>query len=160
MPKIDFNRVDDVQDFSPLPDGRYLCRVAEVEEASTQYGDEMWKLRFVVESGPHRGRYIFDNMVFSDAALKRVKLICSRLGLDVSRELDVTPKLVKGRTCYVTVETEDYEDQEGNTKQRNVVPFAGYERADQAAKPAAATPAPKTSKPASTEDDSEDNLPF
>jgi len=156
MPRIDFNRVDDVQDFSPLPDGRYLCRLAEVEEAATQYGDEMWKLRFVVESGPHRGRYIFDNMVFSDAALKRVKLICSRLGLDVSRELDLTPALIKGRSCYVTVETEEYEDYEGNTKQRNVVPFAGYDRADGTP----ATAAPKAGNPGSTEDDSEEDLPF
>jgi hypothetical protein len=131
MPKIDFNTVDDVQDFSPIPNGKYLCRVAEVEEAATQHGDEMWKLRFVVESGPHRGRCIFDNLVFSDAALKRVKLICSRLGLDVSRELDLTPSLIKGRTCYVTVETEEYEDHEGRTKRRNVVPFAGYDRVDQ-----------------------------
>lgn len=155
MPRIDFNRVDDVQDFSPLPDGRYLCRLAEVEEAATQYGDEMWKLRFVVESGPHRGRYIFDNMVFSDAALKRVKLICSRLGLDVSGELDLTPSLIKGRRCYVTVETEEYEDYEGNTKQRNVVPFAGYDRADGAP----ATVSPKAEQ-AGGEDDSESDLPF
>ncbi len=155
MPRIDFNRVDDVQDFSPLPDGRYLCRLAEVEEAATQYGDEMWKLRFVVESGPHRGRYIFDNMVFSDAALKRVKLICSRLGLDVSGELDLTPTLIKGRSCYVTVETEEYEDYEGNTKQRNVVPFAGYDRADGA--PATASP---RAEQAGGEDDSESDLPF
>jgi len=155
MPRIDFNRVDDVQDFSPLPDGRYLCRLAEVEEAATQYGDEMWKLRFVVESGPHRGRYIFDNMVFSDAALKRVKLICSRLGIDVSGELDLTPTLIKGRSCYVTVETEEYEDYEGNTKQRNVVPFAGYDRADGAP----ATPVSKAVQ-AGGEDDSESDLPF
>jgi hypothetical protein len=157
MPRIDFNNVDDVQDFSPLPDGKYLCRVAEVEEAATQYGDEMWKLRFAVESGPHRGRYIFDNMVFSDAAMKRVKLICSRLGLDISRELDLSPALIKGRSCYVTVETEEYEDQEGNAKKRNVVPFAGYERADGA--PAATTPA--AGKPGGgAEDDSEEDLPF
>ncbi len=155
MPRIDFNRVDDVQDFSPLPDGRYLCRLAEVEEAATQYGDEMWKLRFVVESGPHRGRYIFDNMVFSEAALKRVKLICSRLGIDVSGELDLTPNLLKGRSCYVTVETEEYEDYEGNTKQRNVVPFAGYDRADGA--PAMASP---KAAQAGGEDDSESDLPF
>lgn len=130
MPKIDFNKVDDVQDFSPLPDGKYLCRVVEVEEATTQYGDEMWKLRFAVESGPQRGRYIFDNLVFSEAALKRVKLICSRLGLDVSGKLDLTPALISGRSCHVTVATEAYEDQEGKTKRRNVVPFAGYESAE------------------------------
>jgi len=79
MPVINFSKVDDVQDYSPLPEGKYLCELSEVEETSTQYGDEMWKLKFEVVDGEHIGRYIFDNMVFSEAALKRVKLICSRL---------------------------------------------------------------------------------
>jgi hypothetical protein len=129
MPKIDFSKVGDVQDFTPLPAGQYLARLVGVEEASTQHGDEMWKLRFEVVDGPHAGRLIFDNLVFSDAAMKRVKLICSRLGLDVSKELSLTPETIKGRTARLTVEVEPYEDTEGRSKQRNVVPFAGYERA-------------------------------
>lgn len=133
MPKIDFSKVNDVQDFTPLPAGRYLARLVGIEEASTQHGDEMWKLRFEVVDGPHAGRFIFDNLVFSDAAMKRVKLICSRLGLDVSKELELSPETLKGRTARLTVEVEPYEDQEGRSKQRNVVPFAGYERAEEGA---------------------------
>ena len=156
MPTIDFNTVDDVQDFTPLPEGTYLCRLADVEEAITQYGDDMWKLRFIVESGEHRGRYIFDNMVFSEAALKRAKLICSRLGLDVSGELDLTPSVITDRTCNVTVDIEEYEVEEtGLTKKRNVVPFAGYERTDEAVAGVQASNAQGES-----EDDSEEDLPF
>lgn len=138
MPKVDFSHIDDVQDFTPLPAGKYLCKLVEVEEANTQYGDEMWKLRFQVIEGKHTGRYVFDNMVFSEAAIKRVKLICGRLGLNVSGELDLTPDLIKNRSCYLTVQTEEYEDDEGNRKMRNVVPFAGYDRADAAPAAAAA----------------------
>jgi hypothetical protein len=94
-------------------------------------------------------------MVFSDAAMKRVKLICSRLGLNVAGELDLTPALIEGRSCYVTVETEEYEDQEGNPKKRNVVPFAGYDRADQAG-----ASAPSATPQSRTEDDDESDLPF
>lgn len=147
MPKIDFSKIDDVQDFSPLPDGKYLCKLAGIEEASTQYGDEMWKLRFEVIKGEHTGRFIFDNLVFSEAAMKRVKLICSRLGLDVSSEIEITPELLEGRKCYVSVLTEEYEDNEGNNKKRNVVPFAGYERAQDTGENG-------------VENDSEENLPF
>ena len=149
MPKIDFANVDDVQDFSPLPDGEYLCRLAEIEEASTHAGDEMWKLKFEVADGEYAGRYIFDNMVFSEAALKRVKLICSRLGIDVSGEVELTPSMLEGATCIIRTEIEEYEDNEGRTKRRNVVPFAGYERADNAV---------SASAPAS--DLSEEKLPF
>ena len=128
MPKIDFAKVDDVHDFKPLPEGKYLCRLDNVEEASTKNGDEMWKLRFEVTSGENKGRYIFDNLVFTNAAMKRVKLVCSRLGLDVGGELDLKPEMLMERTAVVEVTTEDYEDEHGNTKERNVVPFAGYYR--------------------------------
>ena len=129
MPKVDFTHVDDVQDFSPLPRGKYLCRLADIEEASTKYGDEMWKLKFEVAEGERAGRFVFDNLVFSDNAMKRVKLICSRLGLDVSGELDLTPDMLLGKVAVLTVEEEEYEDNEGRTKRRNTVPFAGYARA-------------------------------
>lgn len=155
MPKIDFNTIEDAEDFSPLPEGKYACRVAEVEEARTKGGDEMWKLRLEVVEGAHAGRIIFDNLVFSAAAMKRVKLICSRLGLDVSGEVDLTPDMIKGRPCRITVETEEYEDHEGRRRKRNVVPFAGYERAAGGAQDPAAT-----EEGGRQEDDGEGQLPF
>jgi len=135
MPRIDFKEIDDVQDFAPLPAGTYLCRLVDVEKTTTRQGSEMWRLRWAVQEGPQRGRYLFDNMVFSAAAMKRVKHICAQLKLDVSGTLELTPAMIKGRTCRVTVETEEYEDHEGMTKRRNVVPFAGYESAGGAAGP-------------------------
>ena len=151
MPKIDFSQIDDVQDFSPLPDGKYLCKLKEVEESETQNRDEMWKLRFEVVEGKYTGRIIFDNMVFSEAALKRVKLICSRLGLAVSGEVDLSPSALKGRRCHVSVLTEEYEDDENNIKKRNIVPFAGYEKAGDSG---------GSSERETEEDESEENLPF
>ena len=128
MPKIDFPNVQDAKDFSPLPEGKYLCQLSKITKATTKYDDEMWKLHFKVIQGEYTGRIIFDNMVFSKAALGRVKLICSRLGLDTSQEVDVTPDLLQGRKCYISVEIQDYKDNKGYTKKRNVIPFAGYEQ--------------------------------
>ena len=157
MPKIDFNTIEDAKDFSPLPEGKYSCKLAEIEEASTKNGDEMWKLRLEVVEGAHAGRYVFDNLVFSAAAMKRVKLICSRLGIDVSGEVNLTPAMLKGRPCRVTVATEEYEDNEGRRRKRNVVPFAGYDRVGDGKAPAASgEPAPAPSD----EDDGEESLPF
>jgi hypothetical protein len=130
MSVIDFSKIEDVDDFSPVPAGSYLVRVDEVKEATTQRGDEMWRLRYVIEQGAYSGRCIFDRLVFSEAALPRVKLICSRLGLDVSGELDLRPELIEGCSCVLSVEIDEYEDEEGGTKSRNVVPFAGYDYPD------------------------------
>lgn len=58
--------------------------------------------------------------------MKRVKLICSRLGLDVSGELDVQPVNILDAQVYITVEQGEYEANDGTVKKKNVVPFAGY----------------------------------
>ena len=129
MPRLNFSTVGDVDDFTPVEEDTYLCRLENVEEASTQFGDPLWKLRWIIAQGPNKGRIVFDNVAFSAAALKRVKLLCNSLGLDVSGEVDLTPEMLTDRTCLVTVDIEEYQDNQGNTKRTNVVPFAGYEPA-------------------------------
>ena len=49
MPTIDFHDVPDAHDFSPVPDGEYLCRVEDAEETLTRSGDPMWRVRFSIE---------------------------------------------------------------------------------------------------------------
>jgi len=128
VPRIDFSRVEDAKDFTPLPEGEYLCRVDSIEEALTGAGDEMWKVRLAVVGGEYKGRYIFDNLVFSEKALKRAKFVCRCLGVDVSGEVDLTTEMIIGKQANVRVEIEEYVDDEGKEKARNRVPFAGYEK--------------------------------
>ena len=127
MPKIDFRTVEDTADFSPLPMGKYLCRVAAIELGETSAGDERWLLRLTVDEGPYSGRTVIDNLSFSEAALKRVKFVCERLGVDVTGEVDVSPDLLLGRLALVTVELGTYEDEFGARRIRNKVPYSGYE---------------------------------
>lgn len=155
MPRIDFSNIDDVHGFSPLPEGSYFVRVDLVETTETRNGDEMWKLRLAVTSGESRGRFIFDNIVFSRAALKRAKLIFSRLGVDVSQELDATPSMLRGRTCQVSVQTEEYEDADGVVKRRNLIPFAGYLESPSKSHEERDTPTPESS-----DDDAFGDMPF
>lgn len=133
MPKIDFSTIEDAKSFTPVPEGSYHCEVAAVEQTTTNRGDEMWKLKLKVLEGEHEGRHLFDNLVFSPAALKRVKFVCTRLGLDTSGELDLTPAMLRGRTALVTVQIEQYVDDEGRERSRNKIPFDAYEAVGTAA---------------------------
>ena len=163
MPRINFKKVDDVRESGPLPAGTYLCRLDDVEVDETRHGDEMWKLRFEVVAGPHERRCIWDNMVFSNTAMPRAKLICGCLGLDVTDTLDVTPETLLGRTCQVMVDIEDYEDQNGNPRRRNSVPFAGYKQTDneEATGAGAHGVVPSDGNGAHAEDvHAEDDIPF
>lgn len=128
--RLDFSKIKEAQDFPPLPDGEYLCRVNEIEHSATLYGTEVWILQLGVLKGKFIGRHIFSEMRFSVSTYPRVKLICFRLGLDVSGEIDLTPDLLKGRECYISVGTEEYTTSEGKIKKRNAVFFGGYERID------------------------------
>jgi len=132
MPRIDFSNVQDAKNYSPLPEGTYPCQVSDVEEAFTRNADEMFKLVFEVTDGEFAGRRIFDNLVFSDAALKRAKMILSRLGVDVSGEVDLTPDMLVKKQCLVSVAIEEYLDRDGNGRTRNNVPYGGYAAVDDA----------------------------
>jgi hypothetical protein len=127
MPKIDFSTIEDAKTFTPVPEGSYHCEVASVEQTTTGKGAEMWKLKLKVLEGENAGRLVFDQLVFSAAAMKRVKLVCSRLGLDTSGELDLTPAMLRGRSALVTVQIEEYVDDDGRERSRNKIPFDAYE---------------------------------
>ena len=125
-------------DFTPVPDGSYLCEVAEVRDRNedggsleTQHGDDMFRIRFEIVRGPYAGRNIWDNMVFSEKAYPRVRLMCKRMGIDISEDVDVTPQLLMGRQVIVTTIIEERPNEEGEMRKYNVVPFAGYEPAEE-----------------------------
>lgn len=127
MPKINFPEVEDGTGFTPLPPGTYPCILRNIEEKKTRGGDEMWSLQWEVASGEKAGRKIFDNLVFSIAALPRVKLVCKRLGIDTGKEVDLVPSMLMEKAALITVEITEYEG-----KERNQVLFDGVEARDQA----------------------------
>jgi hypothetical protein len=129
MTRIDFSKVQDAQDFSPLPKGRYLCRIAEIEESMTMARDDMWKVKFEVQDDEFKRRYLYDNLVFNEIGLRRIKLLCSKLGLDMSGEIDLEPTMLLDKECVVEIDVEQYEDNFGKPKARNKVLFAGYHEA-------------------------------
>ena len=126
MPRINFATIDSVSDFAPLPDGDYVCSLADIETDVTRAGDPMWKLRWAVESGEYAGRILFDNLAFSAKAMPRVKLICASCGLDVSGEVDLEPTMLLGKRASVSVFIEEFRDDQGAAKVRNRIPFGGY----------------------------------
>lgn len=151
MPKLDFAAIEEASDFTPVPEDRYLCKLTEVEEKTTDHGDEMWKFKFEIQNGKYKGRYLFDQLVFSEAALKRVKLVCSRFGLDVTGEVDLVPEMVKGKLIYVLAE-DDFYEKDGKRIPTNKVGFAGYEHYGGGEETAMAA--------GTKEDAGEGNLPF
>jgi hypothetical protein len=129
MPVINFDEVPDTDDFSPVPAGKYLCTISKIEESFTQSGDTKWRVGLQIISGEYIGRFIFNNWAFSEKGLKRMKLICSRMGMPITGTVDLIPSMFLDKNIVVETTIEDYWDEEKKkTKQRNDVPFAGYHK--------------------------------
>ncbi len=119
MPVIDFDNAE-----APIPPDRYLVEITGVDQGRTKAGAEMWTLRLVVQSGEYSGAEIWDRLVFSPAAMKRVRVLCAALGLDTSGQLALEPWMLKGKRVFVRTRIENY-----NGEDRTAVEFLGYEAA-------------------------------
>jgi len=135
--RYDFSQVEDVQDFVAVPNGTYLCKVAEVRERRARDGAERWSLRWIVEDGPYAGRTAaWDNLTWSERGIRRVKFVLGRLGQAVDGVLEVEPGSLVGRLARVTVYSEEFLNPATGVRQvRSRVPFAGYEAGSKAPLP-------------------------
>ena len=127
MVMVNLEGVEEAQDFSPIPDGRYKARLTEIAIDRTKTGDEMWNLTWTVLEGEQEGKKIFDRIVFSHKALPRVKMICSRMGIPNEGTVELLPQQFDGKDLYVTTKQEKYFSEKHGEQIQSKVPFAGYE---------------------------------
>jgi hypothetical protein len=129
--KLDFSSVDDLESFVSIPEGTYLCRIADVREGTTREGSPRWALRLEVVEGEYAGRTAaWDGLVFSERGLPRVKQILARLGFDVQGTLELSPADLLDLRATVQFVTEEREDPlTGKRIVRLRVPYTGYESA-------------------------------
>jgi hypothetical protein len=123
MPKCPFSTTDEARKYPLVPDGEYRICVEKIYEKQTQAGDDRWNLQLIITDGEHKGKRFFDHMTFSEACMPRVKLQCKRFGLDVSRDVELTPADIQGKQCYV--ETVIGPNKKSGENE-NQVPYAGY----------------------------------
>jgi len=136
--QFDFSRIEDIDSFVSIPEGRYVCRVAEVREGVARDSSPRWSLRLEVASGEYAGRTAgWDSVTWSDRGIRRVKHVLEALGLNVSGQVEIAPSDLLGREVIATFQSEEREDAfTGRRVLRLRVPYAGYlSRAGAAALP-------------------------
>jgi hypothetical protein len=125
MPRINLGGVDEARDF--VPRGPYDCGLTKIDEMRSRKGDEMWRLEWTVDMGPHRGHLLLDWLPFSEAAMPRVKKLCFAVGIDTSGVADLTPNMFLGKRARVTVIVGEYETDSGERRLCNKVTWGGYD---------------------------------
>jgi hypothetical protein len=125
---FDFRQVQDIDSFVSIPEGVYVCRVAEVREGLARDSIVRWSVRLEVADGEYAGRTAgWDSLTWSEKGIRRVKRVLEVLGLDVSGEVEVLPADLIGLEARVAFQTEEREDPfSGRRTLRLRVPYAGY----------------------------------
>lgn len=140
---LDFDAIEKVTDFVSVPEGTYLCEIAEVQTGTTRNGDERWGLRLVVAEGEFCGRQAaWDSLVFSTRGQIRVRLVMEALGLPTKGKVQLKPENLVGCRAFISVRPSEYQHPDsGQVIRRNEVPYRGY-RALQAGENGSAETAP------------------
>lgn len=128
MPRFRFQEKQEKR-FEPLPAGKYLARIEDIDEQTTRRGDPMWRVRFVVTTGVHRGRWIFDRLVFSEPAKERLRLFCEAFGYETDGDIHLNADDFLGKHVFLDVEKAPYTDREGREREGNEVAWDGFHRA-------------------------------
>ena len=129
--KLDFTTIEDGESYVSIPEGTYLCRIAEVREGTTRELAPRWGLRLEVVEGEYAGRTAaWDALIFSERGLPRVKHVLARLGFDVSGALELVPTDLLDLRVRAQCQLEEHEDRlTGRRQKRLRVPYLGYESA-------------------------------
>ena len=132
--RMDFTNIEDVS-YVSVPEGTYLCQLADLRERSTRDGSPRWSYRLVVKEGEYAGRTAaWDSVSWTERGLGRAKHVLSKLGFDVTGVLEVDAEQLVGRCASVRIQFEEHLDPvSGIRSVRPSVPYMGYELVDEAA---------------------------
>ncbi len=122
------NEPGESQDFVTIAAGTYLCNISEIRERKTKNGDDLWALRLIVAEGEFTGRHAaWDNLVFSERGLSRVRRVLEALDLPHKGQVDLDIADIVNKYAFVRIRPVEFtHPHSGQTIKRNEVHYDGY----------------------------------
>ena len=110
--KLDFSGVET---YTKCAEGQHTAKIVEVQENTTQAGDDMLTMVFEVIRGDSKGAKVFDNFVLTDKALWKLKQLLQVVGVKCDGKIALDLDKLVGKVCDIAVYHEEYN---GKTKAR------------------------------------------
>ena len=104
-------------DFTGVPaykrceEGIHTAQLIQIDDKETQNGDDMLVCQFKVIKGDSEGAVVYDNLVLTDKALWKFKLVLESLGVAAEGKVVVDLDKLIGKTCDIEVAHEEYNGQ-------------------------------------------------
>lgn len=106
--KLDFSNV---QTYKRCEEGIHTAKLIQMDEGTTQGGDDMLKAVFEVIKGESKGARVFDNFVLTDKALWKFKMCLSAMGVKADGKIAIDLDKLVGKVCDIEVGHEPYNGQ-------------------------------------------------
>ena len=110
--KLDMSKVES---FKRCSEGVHTAKIVEVQENTTQAGDDMLIMVLEVINGDSKGARVYDNFVLTEKALWKLKQLLQAIGMKCDGKIVLDLDKLVGRVCEITVYHEEYN---GKTKAR------------------------------------------
>ena len=106
--KLDFTGV---QAYKKCEEGIHVAKLIQIDEGTTQAGDDMLKATFEVTQGDSKGARVFDNFTLTDKALWKLKLFLTSIGVKSEGKVVIELDRLVGKSVNIEVGNEDYNGQ-------------------------------------------------
>lgn len=107
--KFDFTNV---QSYKRCEEGIHTVKLIQLDEGTSQAGDDMLKATFeVISAGNSKGARVFDNFVLTDKALWKFKMCLQGMGVKCDGKIAVDLDKLIGKVVDVDVAHEEYNGQ-------------------------------------------------
>lgn len=103
--KLDFSKVES---YTRCAEGQHTAKIVEVQENTTQAGDDMLTMVFEVIKGDSKGAKVFDNFVLTDKALWKLKQLLQVVGIKCDGRIALDLDKLVGKVCDIAVYHEEY----------------------------------------------------
>lgn len=106
--KFDFTGVTA---YKRCEEGIHTAQLIQIDDKETQNGDDMLVCQFKVIKGDSEGAVVYDNLVLTDKALWKFKLVLESLGVAADGKVVIDLDKLIGKTCDIEVAHEEYNGQ-------------------------------------------------
>ena len=107
--KLDFTGV---QAYKKCEEGIHTVKLVQIDEGTSQAGDDMLKATFeVISNNSSKGARVFDNFVLTDKALWKFKMMLQGMGIKCEGKIALDLDKLIGKTVDVDIAHEEYNGQ-------------------------------------------------
>lgn len=106
--KLDFTGVES---YTKAAEGIHTAKVLEIEEKTSQGGDDMLQFTFEVTQGESKGCRVFESFVLTDKALWKFKAFLQAVGMKAEGKMKIDLDKLIGKVCNIEVFWDEYNGQ-------------------------------------------------